>query len=442
MRCLQVVLASLAAFAAADENVTACCETNPGSSCCITGLRSALNLTLDCTDTDLHIARFWACLGPWAESSGATKIILTDATAPDIMGMPKDPSHMHDAEFCYELIGESEYCRCQEPLQAAAQCGDKRAAATLASYEPWCAMHHHCPAFAADLLRTSMLCTAEGLSTANESAVICEYVQEDRTESKDLVQGFFAELKAAGMEDLVDQMKHPPSPPGTAHAQCAHAVKDLFNATLSAPDLQKWSLNKASNYVGTSSLDGVFSGLMHQLHLDTYDRLEDCMMESKVKEEELSLPMPLGTLFGNGSIISFESLMRHVCSEEVTKGWLGRAAERATGLRFVEDQWQHGDTVGKVEAGALVVAYLVIVFVTLTGIYCCVKQTRCCGACAETQPVMHAYGGNDQEEDNDQEEMPQHQAASARKDVDSGDIEMTEIGVGSQEGRSSLGNVA
>lgn len=143
------------------------------------GAQSSSNSSL-CSRTDLHITHFWACLGPWAISSGATEILLTADAMPDDMGMPKDASHMHDADFCYDLIKNSEYCSCTAPLEAAAACGSTVAANTLSAYQPWCKLRAppQCREMAPELLRTSMLCTAEGLTLANESDVMCEYDHE------------------------------------------------------------------------------------------------------------------------------------------------------------------------------------------------------------------------------------------------------------------------
>ena len=198
---------------------------------------AADNRTCSAAELDSHERAFWACLGPWGYSSGAHDILLVNTSMSHMsMDMGVGSGHVHDAEFCYSLIGESNFCVCTAPLRQLAQCGLTLAAETLESYQPWCQAKRSCPELAPELLKTSMMCTAEGLNAANESDVICAYEHELVQEAmRDRVQALNEQLTSghyhlpAGMH-----LPHlpPPSPPGTAHGQCGHAVKDLFNASM------------------------------------------------------------------------------------------------------------------------------------------------------------------------------------------------------------------
>ena len=365
---------------------------------------AADNRTCSAAELDSHERAFWACLGPWGYSSGAHDILLVNTSMSHMsMDMGVGSGHIHDAEFCYSLIGESNFCVCTAPLRQLAQCGHTLAAETLESYQPWCQAKRSCPELAPELLKTSMMCTAEGLNAANESDVICAYEHELVQEAmRDRVQALNEQLTSghyhlpAGMH-----LPHfpPPSPPGTAHGQCGHAVKDLFNASMR---VNMNSLAHSPN-LNAADLDGLGlhdgnSVFFNMLHRDTYHLLSGCLERAHVSEESLKLPIPLGTLFGNGSIISYESLTSHVCGHEATHGWLADSIEKYTGLKFLEEEWADSTirgTPGKVEAGGIILAWLFIITMMIFGCVCCVYKggcAKCLRGCQDETPVLSTYG--------------------------------------------------
>ena len=134
---------------------------------------------------------------------------------------------------------------------------------------------------------------------------------------------------------------------------------------------------------------------------------------------------------------------QHVCAEEVTHGWLADSIEKYSGLKFIEDEWQHGDTAGRVGAGAIVFAYLVLIVLLITGIYCCAKQghcSHCASACADEKPVISTFANNYEQE---QAEIARRQDASSSKASAASEIELTEVEKGGGSGpQASQGNVA
>lgn len=262
-----------------------------------------------------------------------------------------------------------------------AACGNAAAASALSTYTPWCRAKDQCPTLAPELLKTSMLCTAEGLNVVNESDVICAYDHElaeaEKAEHAKRRRDRYGYGGRMDMEELSRYISPPPPPPrGHQHGQCGHAVKDLFNAShyasLGAPS---WAGSErfAREILGQGGRGRGYGQAMNRMHEDLYDQLRDCLADANVAEASLGLPIALGTLLSNGSVLSYESLTQHVCGSDVTHGWLADSLEKWSGLKFVEDKWSHSG-VETFEATGVIVVWLLLLGLCGTGCFCCVKH--------------------------------------------------------------------
>ena len=92
------------------------------------------------------------------------------------------------------------------------------------------------------------------------------------------------------MEGLAQmQLRFPPPPPRPAdvqHRECAHAVRDLFNATSAAQDRPFSEYEKGMGY------EGFLGDFLSQIHRTAFDVLETCLQSANVVGGQNDL-MPL-----------------------------------------------------------------------------------------------------------------------------------------------------
>ena len=142
------------------------------------------------------------------------------------------------------------------------------------------------------------------------------------------------------------------------------------------------------------SMGGSMGGYLSAMRTGVFDELKTCITASNTSEPRLNLPITLAELFGNGSILSYESLTEHVCAHSVTHGWLLDSFEEHTGLRWAEEQWADPNGNGAA-AGAIVGAYVLLILLLL-GLcaFMCYKTTWCKDFCTmpEDSPVMSTMG--------------------------------------------------
>ena len=371
---------------------------------------SWINTTaLDCNAMaqEHRITSFWVCMGPWALENHATSILLQNSLT--------DAIHVHNPAFVSALIGVSPYCQCTAGLEILAACGEVPANKTLTAFQPWCAVADTCtPLRTSALLRTATACTEEHLSVVNESDILCPPPPPPRS-SYGAIPSISAEFQEAYRDSLAQGHIAPIAPnllsPGAGAHMCAHAVQDLFNVSTSGVAVvnhvgslcarQGYETDTAAcfnalaqnvNAVAGAAANRAAYGMgtyMHALRYGAYDELSACVAQAGVAESALQLPISLDELFGNGSILTYDSLTSHVCASPITHGWLLDSIEKNTGLRWAEEQWMDPDGNNWAANGIVTAWIILLVFLCALCGFC-----MCWGGgfrkCWETEdmPVM------------------------------------------------------
>jgi len=265
----------------------------------------------ECSNVDGFISTFWTCLG---EEHGAVDFVLTNGSISgyitaelqgNAMAVSRDDI---DDEDEYALIATSQFCSCLPPLNDATFCGHAGAAATVHLFQPWCHLKVQCPQLTTSLMRVSMKCTGNDFPPAARASACGDGV----------IYG-----------DTVDVDGLP------ASVQCARAAEGFFNASLSAA-----GTSEASTAVTAALEDALrgehrvdsYASLLDALRRDTQARLGNCMSRAHVSEAYLQLPIPLSSLFSDGSILSYHNLTQHSCATGTTHGYLDRALDRHSAL--------------------------------------------------------------------------------------------------------------